>query len=185
MNQASHILVKRSHRASQRLRGFTLIEMLVVVAIVGVTAAIAAPSWLNFSEGNKLTTERDKIYSGLRSAQTSAQRESSTWQFSLRQQGDSIEWAVHPRSVPPLSAQWNTLDSQSVQIDEETTFATASGVYYVRFDEKGDVQYRLGRITLSSKRVPKLKRCVVVSTLIGAMRKSKEQSKPRAGKLCY
>lgn len=166
-------------------KGFTLLEMLSVIFIVGVIAAIAAPSWLAFMEGKRLNVGRDELYLGLREAQTKAQRRGLDWQFSLRERNGAVEWATHPKSVPSAMAQWTALESTSLKIDDETTFATSGGTYYVRFDDDGNVQYRLGRVTLSSSRVPTLKRCVVVSTIIGAMRKSKEQSTPRDGKLCY
>lgn len=166
-------------------RGFTLLEMLVILVGLGVVAGISAPSWLGFWEGNRLTVERDKLYLGLQEAQTKAQRRNTAWQFSLRERDGWVEWATHPKSVSPLLAQWELLESRSMQIDVETTFATSGNVYFVRFDEDGNVQYRLGRVTLSSERTPDIKRCVIVSTIIGAMRKSKEQPTPQDGKLCY
>ena len=165
--------------------GFTLIEVLVVVAIVGILSAFTAPSWLNLLERNRLTTSRDQIYSAIRQTQVTAQRQGSTWQFSVRERNDFVEWAMHPGAVAPVAASWEVLDSASVQIDDETTFESLGDVHYVRFDEAGNVANKLGRITLSSKPAPTIKRCVIVSTIIGAMRKSKEQPVPENGKLCY
>ncbi|MEO0767914.1 MAG: prepilin-type N-terminal cleavage/methylation domain-containing protein [Cyanobacteria bacterium J06649_4] len=172
-------------RSTDTERGFTLFELLTVIVVIGAIAALAMPTWLNFLEGRRLTTGRDQLYSKLRDTQEKAKSESIEWQFSIRERDDFVEWAMHPKSVPPGLAQWTQLESESIQIDAETTFATAGGIYYVRFDEDGNVQYRLGRITLSSERSSHLRRCVIVSTIIGAMRKSKEQPVPRDGKLCY
>lgn len=166
-------------------KGFTLLEMLVVITMLGILAAFAAPGWLRFVEGQRLTTARDALYTSLRNTQTQAQAKGTTWQFSVREHSQGIEWASHPKSVVPDEAVWESLDSSSFQIDAETTFAASANVYYVRFDERGNVQYRLGRITLSSKDDPEIKRCVIVSTIIGAMRKSKEKPTPRDGKFCY
>lgn len=165
--------------------GFTLLEMLVAIFIIGLLAAMIAPGWLGYSERNRLTVGRDKIYSALRDTQVKAQSRGVGWQFSLRERDNRIEWTNHPRSVSPSSAQWEVLESSSIRIDDETTFATSSGIYYVRFDDEGNVQYRLGRITLSSRKNPRIKRCVIVSTIVGAMRKSQEQATPKDGKLCY
>lgn len=166
--------------------GFTLLEMLVVVALIGIVGMLAMPRWLVFLDGNRLDTANGMLYSGIREAQIQAQAQSMVWQFSVRERHDSIEWATHPASVSPVDAHWKeSLESHSIYIDGETTFANAGGVYYVRFDEDGNVQYRLGRITLSLKNNPTLKRCVIVSTVIGASRRSKEQATPRDGKMCY
>lgn len=166
-------------------RGFTLLEMLFVIALIGIVAAVAVPTWLSFLEGQRVTAGQNVLYSKLRDAQEQAQSQRISWQFSVRERDGVVEWAVHPTSVSPLLANWEALPENSVQLDSETNFATAGGVYYVRFDEKGNVRYRLGRVTLSSENNARIKRCVIVSTLIGAMRKAKERSEPRDGKLCY
>ena len=169
----------------KRQKGFTLLEILVVVSLVGIVAAIAAPSWMSFAERNQLATARDQLYTGIREAQSKAQRRGTSWRFSVRERNDKVEWAVHPNSVSPSLAEWEVLSSDSIQIDSETTFASSGDIFYVRFDSRGNVLYRLGRVTLSGKRFPMNKRCVIVSTLIGAMRKAQEQIEPRDGKLCY
>lgn len=165
--------------------GFTLLEMLVVLVGIGIVSAIAAPNWFGFLEANRLTVSRDKLYLSIRDAQIKAQRQRTPWQFSLRERGDVIEWAIHPKSISPSVAQWESLEAKSIRIDDETTFANSGGIYYVRFDEKGNVQYRLGRITLSGQHSSSSKRCVIVSTLIGAMRKAQQQPTPNDGKFCY
>jgi prepilin-type N-terminal cleavage/methylation domain-containing protein len=162
---------------SQTQRGFTLLEMLVVVFIVGIVAAIAAPSWLSFVEKSQLTVANDKLYLGLRKAQSEAQHKRTVWQFSVRERDGAVEWATHPNSVTPAVAQWEALDSKSIQLDAESTFTSSAGVYYVRFDEGGN-PHHLGRVTLSGKHFSMNKRCVIISTLIGAARKSQEQPTP-------
>ena len=173
--------------ALQSQTGFTLLEAMAVLALIGITSAIAAPSWLSFLEGSRLTTSRDQLYSAIRQTQVNAQRRGVSWQFSIREQNDFVEWAMHPRTVEPDAAQWEALDLNSVRIDEETTLQSSNNVYYVRFDEDGNVPVSsLGRITLSSEHTPTIKRCVFVSTILGAMRKSKEQSEPDSkGRTCY
>lgn len=161
---------------TQDQKGFTLLEALVVVVMVGIVAAIAAPGWLSFLEKSQLTVANDKLYLGIRQAQSEAQRKRTAWRYSVREHNGLVEWAVHPDSLTTV-AQWEAFDGGSIKIDSESTFASSAGVYYVRFDEGGN-PHHLGRMTFSGKRFSSSKRCVIVSTLIGAARKSKEQPTP-------
>lgn len=164
------------YRASSRQNGFTLIELLTVIVIMGVLAVTAAPFGLKFLERSRTTSARNDVYSAMRQAQHKAHGERTAWRFAIRQQGDYVEWAIYPDASSHLPAQWQRVGTASLQIDDETTLENANNVYYVRFDERGTLQlWLLGRITLSSKHFPEIKRCVVVSTILGAMRKSEEQ----------
>ena len=159
-------------------QGFTLLEMLVAIIIVGILSAIVAPSFLRFLAEQKGDTAQGFLRQGVQQAQIKAQQNNIVWQFSIWEQDGTIETSVHPANELPTESSWKTLD-KSIQIDDETTFLSSDSVYYVRFDEKGNVRRsRLGRITISSRQFPEVKHCVVVSTLIGATRSAKSQSEP-------
>ncbi|MGB7086626.1 MAG: prepilin-type N-terminal cleavage/methylation domain-containing protein, partial [Phormidesmis sp.] len=68
---------------SSSIAGFTLIEMLVVVIIIGVLGSIAAPSWLSYLNRQRVTTVRDELKAVLKEAQTKAQQKSTSYSVVL------------------------------------------------------------------------------------------------------
>ena len=60
---------KRRDRYSKSL-GFTLLEVLVVMIMVGILSAIAAPSWLGFVNNQRISTSQNNIFQAIRVAQS-------------------------------------------------------------------------------------------------------------------
>lgn len=172
--------------AHQSSNGFTLLENLVVLLLIGILAAILVPNWLAFVNTRRLNTAQSQVYQAIRQAQSQAKKEKLTWQTSFREQNGILQWAVHPITVEPISANvWNSLDA-TVRLDAETTLQESKGIKNIQFDYLGSVtKPPLGRVTLSSKSGGKAKRCVFVSTILGALRTAKENSTADSGKYCY
>lgn len=187
--------------ASCSTAGFTLLELIILVTITGIVSAIAFPNWLAFVERQQLNSAQSKVYQAMQQAKSNATRDKVTWQASFRQVPvdgkEVVQWSVHPASITPSAESWHNLQA-NVRLDDETNLPNSANGRRVRFNYSGCPVYHLndecgqttiltkGRITLSSAKGGKAKRCVIVSTLLGALRTAKEQPKTdKEGRFCY
>lgn len=151
--------------------GFTLPEVLIVVVLAGILAAIAAVSWQSFWHTRLLTAAQDEIFQVMRQAQTQAHQTHASWQASFQTLNDSVQWSVHPPNALSTQIYWQAIDSR-IQIADSTTLPRSGQIYRVEFDHQGHVPPPFGRLTLQVKNGGSSRRCVFVSTLLGALRKS-------------
>jgi prepilin-type N-terminal cleavage/methylation domain-containing protein len=192
--------------------GFSLLELLFVIVIIGVFSAIAVPSWLGFASRQELQTAQSQTYWVMQTARRNAKRDKRAWQVTFRKQDDRIQWTLHlPETVPddlPSSA-WTDFDG-GIDIDAnettlkkvkaDTNLVTTAETHHYRtlFNYKGCPVYypqdncsqtnlgAKGRITFKHDHLEGVRRCVIVSTLLGVVRKGEDASEETAdGENCY
>jgi type II secretory pathway pseudopilin PulG len=173
---------RRSSAAPKSVAGFTVIELAIVVVMVGILGAIAAPGWQLFRDRQTVNTVNERLHLAIRDAQNRSVRTKSNWRASLRQTSDRIEWAVHRKDESPRL--WEGIQA-SVTIENGTTFASNGGNYYVEFNERGRINGQLGRVTVTSNNAPTIQRCTIASTLLGTLRRGKSHDRPQDGHTCY
>lgn len=80
---------------STRTKGFTLIEMMVTVAIMAIVATLAAPSFVEMIRNNRVTTAANDVLSAMQVARSEAirQRRPITVCAGTDACTDSTDWA--------------------------------------------------------------------------------------------
>lgn len=166
--------------------GFTFIEVLIVIVIIGIATSLASSTWYGVLGRWEVTNAQQEAYQGIRQTQVNAQRNKSDWQFSIHETSAGyVEWSSHVQDALPVV--WKTLGTKDLGIDaDDTTLDSSKGNYYVRFNYKGRLASRTRTLTFVNEKVPNVKRCLVMSTLLGKVRLAQEHEKPNsAGRYCY
>lgn len=175
--------------------GFTLLETMAVLIMVGILAAIAIPSYLGMLNRQRLNTAQRQVYEIMRSAQANAKQQKTLWAACLYDDKTRVLWSIN--RLPESSGAWDCtkatnweplIGENSKLIAINSTYTTlrqnpsSSGYYRVRFrfdgaldtDEGGANQ--LGKATLAVRNETNgIKRCVIVSTLLGALRTDQDK----------
>jgi type IV fimbrial biogenesis protein FimT len=148
-----------------RQRGFTIIEILLVIVVIGVLLAIAAPSFVTFTSSQKVKTASFDLYAAMMFARSEAIKRrkcvsvtptsSSDWAtgWSVRQVVSAtcaLDTSVDTilRTQDPLSGVTFTTSSTSVvyRLDGRVTVGSAVGVLIQPTVADSSIQNRCVRV---------------------------------------
>lgn len=171
-----HAILRRHQWHSSQ--GFTLLEAILVVALFGILAAIAAPAWQAHLNTQRLNTARSQAVSALSDGKTRAKQQHIPYEVGFRQQGQQAQWAVYPTNANPLAQPWqNFPDGVRLLSSPDTTLhQRENNIYRIRFNHGGGVDGQLGRVTFSATSGGGTKRCAIVSNLLGTVREGENRS---------
>ncbi|HEY9622307.1 MAG TPA: type II secretion system protein [Crinalium sp.] len=183
---ARHLKSKNISSVIRLSSGFTLTEVLAVVSILTIMGAFTVPHWFSYLHTYTLNTAQDQAFQLIRQTQNDAKRLHTLQQVSFRELNGRVQGATHPANRVPTTSEWQNFP-EGAHIDiHETTFATNGDTYKLQFDQEGNANGQLGRLVLVHQAGGQTRRCVVVSTLIGLVRKASNRATPdQSGRTCY
>ncbi|MBD2430236.1 pilus assembly FimT family protein [Fischerella muscicola] len=94
-------LVKRLRYASNPTHqdaGFSLVELIAVIMMVGILAAIAVPSWLAFINRQRVNKANDAVLTALQEAQREAKKKKLSYSVSFKVENQIPKIVIHPDS---------------------------------------------------------------------------------------
>ena len=120
---------------SRRTTGFTIIEVLIVVAIMSALLALAAPSYREWIENTKIRTAAESVQGGLNIARAEAVRRNASVELQLAA-GTGSGWTVACTTVSATCPAVIQERRASEGSSSETSVTSASGRTF-RFNNLG------------------------------------------------
>jgi type IV fimbrial biogenesis protein FimT len=179
--------------SNRRAAGFTLFELVMVISIVGLIAAIGLPSFRYVTASNRISTEINGMLSDLRFARSEAVKQGLPVSVCISSNGTSCatsgtDWSVgwiifsdpgSSRSLVSTQVPIKVQKAFAQDFGGTDTFVAAQGMTYITFNREGfgssNATPATSDETLALNSTPtnqNWKRCLIV-TPIGALSISK------------
>ncbi|MDE5070539.1 MAG: type II secretion system protein [Trichodesmium sp. St5_bin8] len=186
--------------------GFTIIELIFVVLIIGILSTIALPGWNAFINRQRTRTVNNGVLQALRAAQSDAKstkvKKRLQFRYELNSDDDPPRFAIyHPDDKDPL---WTSLGAigeikpgmVKLSVKECETKDDDGNCKAYKDDEDRVIQFdNLGAVEVDDQELPfavsvstakedAFKRCVIIETILGSMRIEEGEFNSSKGEGC-
>lgn len=131
-----------------RNSGFTLIELIVTLAVAAIIIGLMIPSFQSVIRNNEMTTETNSLLSALQLARSEAVKRSDSVSVSAKGAGFGAGWCVHSGN----SCTGKDDDNNSYLIkdfSEQPKSVFSSDVTSVTFNNRGELPVGAGTLTIT------------------------------------
>ena len=164
--------------------GFTLIEVLAVVVIVAVLSAIAAPSWLQYMNNQRIGAVNNDLSQSIKRAQQDAIQQRQSVKVTVNVGAASPSINVDPTVDTGINFAGDGFDivlAQGSGIREDTIAlvppVTGGVIETLIFDYQGNVSRENSLpyvIKVDTVGNPSRQQCVIVANIIGSIKTARE-----------
>ncbi|PIT90709.1 MAG: hypothetical protein COU22_00715 [Candidatus Komeilibacteria bacterium CG10_big_fil_rev_8_21_14_0_10_41_13] len=131
-----------------RFKGFSLVELITVVAIIGILASLTYPSFNNYTQNQELKNSAKELLSNLKLAQQYTVTEQAKYSVAINLMSGS--YSLIKKGDPDQTI-------QSFSLDEDVYFSSANGIQDSEavFNPTGAVDYS-GEVFLTHQQSERL-----------------------------
>lgn len=157
-----------THNSTQRQAGFTLTELLVVVAIVGILASMGVSSWIGFMNRQRVRVIQNATYQSLHEANREARSRKIEYCVTFGIEASVPKVAFH--SARATASQWEVLNS-AIEPGQVVLFMSGGQNGRVCFDHKGNTNDVGATLYMQVPDAESTRLCVSVGTMLGKLHK--------------
>ncbi|CAD5925265.1 pilus assembly FimT family protein [Planktothrix agardhii] len=193
--------IRISKHKNDNNAGFSLIELLVVILMVGVLAAIAAPSWQTFTTRQRIKSVNTQILQAIKTTQAEAKRNQSDYVLEFNLDGDPLKYSIYKDvELPKLPDK----QPQSLSLDGAIKENMLKIYSQVQGTERNKIHFNFNggldedklkednieikdtgkntdgfRVVVYPKDSPDSRNCIIVQTILGATRTAEGTDDPK------